>query len=66
MISLSDYARHKSLSIADAIADAIQTGHGINKHADPTEGERVGLTADEARDIAREDVSLLYVVYMAA
>lgn len=34
----------------------------ICKHADPTEGAREGLSVDEAIDIAREDVSLVYVI----
>lgn len=32
------------------------------KHADPTEGAREGLSLDEAREIAREDVGLVYAV----
>ena len=37
--------------------------HGLNlsKHADPIEDAREGLSVDEARDIAEEDSSLIYV-----
>ncbi|HYE57424.1 MAG TPA: hypothetical protein VD948_02915 [Rhodothermales bacterium] len=30
------------------------------KYADPTEGARIGLTEDEAREIMREDPSLIF------
>ncbi len=44
-----------------AIECAERTGASINKHADPTEGAREGLSIDDAREIAREDASLLWV-----
>lgn len=46
----------------DAIEYAEQHGLRLNKHADPTEDAREGLTVDEAREIAREDASLIYLV----
>lgn len=66
MISLSDYMRNTEYSTRDAIEDAISSGHSVNKHADPTEGARVGLTADEAMAVAKEDPSLIYIVYLGA
>lgn len=32
----------------------------LSKYADPTEGAREGISIDEAREIAREDPSLIY------
>lgn len=43
----------------DAIAYATARGIALHKHADPIEGARE-VTADEAREIAREDVGLIY------
>ena len=48
-------------SHTDRAARAMRAGLRIGKCADPTESERIGLTVDEAVEIAREDVSLLYV-----
>ena len=37
----------------------------LSKYTDPTEDARDGLSAEEARDIASDDPSLIYVdVYM--
>ena len=33
---------------------------GLSKYADPTEGARDGVDVDEARQIAKEDPSLIY------
>lgn len=63
MISLTAYAAEFT-SYAEAIRTAAALGHGINKHADPTEQARVGLTVDEAIAIAAEDPSLIYIVYL--
>jgi hypothetical protein len=43
----------------DAIAYAESTGATLHKHADPVDGARE-VTVDEAREIAREDVGLIY------
>lgn len=44
-----------------AITYAETHGMMLRKHADPTEGARDGLTADEAREVARIDPSLVWV-----
>lgn len=49
------------LSGLDAIAAAERDGRTLSKYADPTEGHRDGLTVDEARAIAKEDPSLVYL-----
>ena len=33
----------------------------IGKYADPTEGERLDLSVEEALEVAREDIGLLYL-----
>ena len=45
----------------EAIDYAARTGATLSKHADPTEGARVGLSLAEARTVAREDAGLIYV-----
>jgi hypothetical protein len=49
----------------DAIAFAARTGAQLYKHADPVDGARE-ITVDEARAIAREDVSLVWCEQSAA
>jgi hypothetical protein len=44
-----------------AIAYAEKHDLTLQKYADPTEGHRSGLSPSEARDIAREDPSLIYL-----
>lgn len=44
----------------EAIDYAEANGLSLNKHEDPTEDARTGLTPDEARVIAREDPSLIW------
>jgi hypothetical protein len=46
-----------AISYADHLGGSI----GLSKHADPVEGERHGLTQDEAREVARVDASLIYL-----
>lgn len=46
----------------DAINLAEELGLTLSKYADPTEGAREGLTPDEAREVAKEDPSLVYLV----
>ena len=43
-----------------AINCAEQFGVTLNKYADPTEDARIGLTVDEAREVASEDPALIY------
>lgn len=50
----------------DAIEHAELHGLKLNKYADPTEDAREGLTVDEARDIAAEDASLIWVEEVAS
>lgn len=45
-----------------AIEMAEREGLTLGKYADPVEGAREGLTPDEAREIAREDPGLVYLV----
>lgn len=45
----------------EAIEYAERNGLTLNKYADPTEDAREGLTVDEARGIAREDSSLIWI-----
>ena len=45
----------------EAIDYADAHGLTLSKHADPIEDAREGLSVDEARDIAGEDSSLIYV-----
>ena len=49
------------LSGTDAIDFAERTSKLLNKYSDPIEGPRHGVTVDEARDIAREDRSLVWI-----
>jgi hypothetical protein len=49
------------ISGADAIRLAERDGLTLRKHADPVDGARI-ITADEAREIAREDAGLVYVL----
>lgn len=49
------------LTAHDAIEYAAAHGLTLNKYADPTEDAREGLTVDEAREVAAEDPSLIYV-----
>jgi hypothetical protein len=58
--SLTDYAANHE-TYGAAIYAARKAGLVLCKHADPTEGERRDLTDEEAADIAREDIGLLYV-----
>lgn len=44
----------------EAIAYAARFGGDLNKYADPVDGARV-VDIDEAREIAREDASLIWV-----
>ena len=51
----------KTITGLDAIAHAEAHGLPLSKYADPTEGAREGLTVDEAREVAAEDASLIYL-----
>jgi len=44
-----------------AIEYAEANGLTLSKYADPIEDARDGLTADEARDVAREDPRLIFL-----
>lgn len=46
---------------SDAVAYAAAKGVTLSKYADATEGGRDGLGLDEAREIAAEDPSLIYL-----
>jgi len=46
---------------AEAIRIAERDGLTLHKYADPVDGGRV-VSLDEARDIAREDPGLVYVL----
>ena len=49
-----------------AIEYSRATGADLNKYADPTEGARSGLRAEEAERIAREDPGLIWVEVIEA
>jgi len=49
------------LSGHEAIEYAEANDLPLSKYADPTEDAREGLTTEEAREIAREDPSLIFV-----
>ena len=59
-VSLATFAADHE-TYGAAIYDARKAGLILCKYADPTEGERRDLTDEEAADIAREDISLIYV-----
>lgn len=50
-----------TLTGLDAIAHAEAHGLRLSKYADPIEDAREGLTVEEAREVAAEDPSLIYV-----
>lgn len=52
---------YRRLTGYDAIEYAERAGLTLSKYADPTEAARDSLTPDEAREIAAEDPSLIYV-----
>ena len=52
------------LSGYEAIEYAEEHGLLLNKYSDPVEGARKGLSTDEAREIAREDDTLIYVEHV--
>ena len=52
------------LSGYEAIEYAEEHGLLLNKYSDPIEGARKGLSTDEAREIAREDDTLIYVEHV--
>ena len=60
--SIQEYADHLGYSVSEAIHHAIDSGLTIGKYADPVEGARTDLTADEATSVAGEDCGLLYVL----
>ena len=45
---------------SEAIRIAERDGVTLHKYADPTEGYRQGVSVAEAREIARQDASLIY------
>ena len=49
-----------------ALAHAEAEGLTLRKYADPTEGERTGITIDEAYEIAAQDAGLLWIEAEAA
>ena len=51
----------KTLTGRAAIEYAREHDLALNKYADPIEGGREGLTVDEAEEIGREDLSLIYL-----
>jgi len=52
---------HCALTGLAAIEHAAHHGLPLNKYADPTEDAREGLMVDEAKEIAREDASLIWI-----
>lgn len=60
-VPLADYAAPFD-TYGAAITDARRRGFTLGKYADPTEGERVNLTDEEAADVALVDIGLVYVM----
>lgn len=54
-------ARQKRITGWDAIDYATAHNLTLDKYADPTEDARIGLTVEEAREIAGEDDGLIYL-----
>jgi hypothetical protein len=54
--------RGDRMSAREVIGEAVSAGYSICKHADPTEGERNDIDADDAIEIAGIDQSLIYFV----
>ena len=62
MTSASNSSTANTTIVKGAAAlELARQGIPVNKYADPTEGARTGIDADEAEEIAREDVGLLWV-----
>ena len=45
----------------EAIEYADEHGLTLNKHTDPTEDAREGLSVEEAVEVAREDAGLIWI-----
>jgi len=43
------------------VAEKLGLRCGLSKHNDPQDGPSTGLTVEEAREVAREDPSLIYL-----
>ncbi len=54
-------SNHPMLTGYAAIDYAEEHGVLLNKYQDPTEDGRIGLTVQEAREIASEDPSLIWI-----
>lgn len=50
-----------SSSIRDAIASAIMDGYTLNNYASPVDDAGRNISAERAEEIAREDISLVYL-----
>ena len=67
ILSLSDAALNWSdagdrMTKREVIGEAVSAGYTICKFADPTEGERNDIDAEEAIEIANIDSGLIYFV----
>lgn len=62
-MTLTDYIAtlDDATDYEDALGAAVEAGYRVNKYADPIEGPREGLTAEEAADVAAEDPSLIWL-----
>jgi hypothetical protein len=45
----------------DAIEYASENDRLLNKYSDPTEGERIDLTVEKAKEVAQEDCDLIWI-----
>ena len=52
---MTTYTGHQAIEIAET------NGADLNKYADPIEDARTGLSIDEAREVATEDPSLIWI-----
>lgn len=60
-----DCGTRKTLTGYAAITYAESRELRLSKYSDPIEEARDGLTVDEARDVAAEDPSLIYIVIVS-
>lgn len=51
----------KKLTGIEAIEYAAANSMTLSKYTDPTEESREGLSVEEAREVAKEDPSLIYL-----
>lgn len=61
-VSLTDFARSRELSHREALLAAEREGLVIGEYGSEVDKAKVGITAEWAEEVARDDVSLVYIV----